>query len=304
VAETVAGGTRTVPLIEHPGPAAPALWVAAPNESGPDLYGRWGDESPAGPTWFASQWNVPRPLPARATRLSPTAWTAGNEYARVTCESGSGSDGAPTFELTQDGVAAGFRMAPGGDSEFDLFLSPVGHGYPSRRPALLAPERSPRVASMASLTMTLGVQLRAEEVREAPGRLDFAFYTTALVLSNPRADQVLFYQVILRDTRTAWFERAQQPATQWFFTGPRRFGVNDSLAVFERTPLLPGDALRALRLEIRDRLRAALATGPEGIDRDERNWVVVGSYTGTGMEGEVRISAAFSGIGLECEVEQ
>jgi hypothetical protein len=194
-------------------------------------------------------------------------------------------------------------MAPGGDSEFDLFLSPVGNGYPSRRPALLAPERSPRIAAMAALTMTLGVQLRAEEVREAPGRLDFAFYTTALVLSNRSADQVLFYQVILRDTRSAWFERAQQPATQWFFAGPRRFGVNDSLAVFERTPLLPGDPSRVLRLEIRDRLRAALATGPEGLDRDERNWVVSGSYTGTGLEGEVRISAAFRGIGLECEVE-
>jgi hypothetical protein len=99
-----------------------------------------------------------------------------------------------------------------------------------------------------------------------------------------------------------WFCRAQQPATQWFFAGPRRFGVNDSLAVFEPDPLEPGGAARSLRLDIRDRLREALATGPVGLDRDESNWVVSGSYTGTGLEGEVRTTAAFTGIGLDCTV--
>lgn len=282
------------------GVAPPPAFYLAPVIHTGRLYGPVGSPG-AEANWLIAQWNIPTPLPARSTPTM-TGWEVGNEHARVRVALRPRL--APAVTLAQNGAAI-----PCG-TEFDLFIAPIDAiTYPGYPEGLLAPNSpaSPPIAALRSLWLEFTAAQRLEVVNrrcQPSGRHDYGYATVAVIVSNHRAGQVLYYQILLRDTRPELLGNAcRYGSVPWWWSGPKQWGINDTLAVFGAPCLQPDGRAQTFRLDILDRLQRHLQEAPGPFAHDPSEWRVTGLYAGTGVEGSARMEITVSGLRLTAETE-
>jgi hypothetical protein len=121
---------------------------------------------------------------------------------------------------------------------------------------------------------------------------DFSFIFVNFSMFPP---QVLYYQVITYDSRGWEFDGA------WFESGAMEygrleFGVSDSIQRLGFSSLTPGAGAVGYLVDVLPRLKAHIATGPEGLDRTLGNWKLHGFYMGSGTNGAATITSRYGPV--------
>lgn len=274
-----------------PGAAVGNAVYLAPKAYNKTLYGPVGKPATNEPRWYIAQWNIPHALPAQATS-SAAGWQVENQDARVTL-SGNGVE----FHQTGEGLACGL--------EYDLFLSPtdpaVYPGYPNGLLYIASPVSRP-LRALGSLTLELNAQELAETIVPRcglVGQIDYGFIVAAVIVSNSAANQVLYYQIMLRDTRPDMLGQGCKPgALPWWWSGPVNYGYNDSIASYGAPCLVPGGAPNSYKLNILKPLLKHIRQAPPGLSKKLNQWKISGVYVGTGLQGSVVMDTRFSGLRL------
>lgn len=248
----------------------------------------------ANPSWYIAQWNIPQELPRQAVPLGTgSGWKIENADARVVK--------SDTIELAQNGA----RLACG--TEFDLFLQPINSQYPNYPQGFLQDLNSgPALAELKGLIYGFqALQIYESVVKRCTTpqqpRGDYGGITASLILSNIRTHQTLFYQIILRDSDAGYNNHACNSGTNWFSTSGA-FGVNQTIGVYGQACLTPtanpNQSLTPYTLDVLDRLKLVIQSGPADLDKDLQNWKVTESYIGLGMNGSTMLTAKFADVYL------
>ena len=276
----------TINYLTNPGPSLNKLYFAPPNYNG-SLYGSVGLLGPT-PFWYIAQWNIPVMLSGTAI---PTGvgygWYTDDPYARVLRY----DDTNKSLELAQNGATTNLTCG----TEFDLFLSPVDSSYSSYNQGII---QGPSLNTLTSLRYTLGSKITYEYIAiRCP--VNYAYYTAVIVFSNPTTQQVIFYQIILRDSWQGYANYACSPSTYWFSTNGPFFGVNDTAPVLGQSCLPASGILYNYSFEIASRIKTLIIQGAKYyIDQDLGHWFVSGLYIGSGLEGSATVTSIYSSINL------
>lgn len=276
-----------------------AAWLGwTGNSVGGTMSGPLGLDVPApGPKWWIAQWNIPASLSTTPTDLGGGSWQVANGYARVKYINDSSSG---VWEFGQNG--AGVPC----EKEFDLFLGPVSQGANCPNgpcpQGFVSYNDAPPLSELTVLRMDAGARITYEHIVETctesghypPQDVNFAFYVLAVVFTNATTGQVLFYQVILRDTQgysydAGWCPQTQEPGG----TNPvNNYCVNDSPDLIYATPRLQPFGPRVFySLDVLPRVQFLISTNhnlpPERnpLDTDLSHWRPTGFYFGQGLQG-------------------
>jgi len=252
---------------------ATGFWLLRSDDS-KQLYGPTSPEA----NWKIAQWDIPVDLPPFAGGASE------NAFARVVF---AGTRGYVLEQTTQKLPCD--RKYPSGRTlvnEFDLFASPNSQsdaGYPS---AALHNQAS--LASLHHVHHEIGLDLLALSVIDGDCPITQVGFLTALVLTDPKARQTLFYQLrlaVLRYRDGVAATKMNTPA--WFFGGENlqnggrgQYGFGDNVEALGAADAKPGSAV-TYRLELLPRLVEVIAKGRDkGLDQDLSNWILSGTYHG------------------------
>lgn len=270
-------------------------YYLAPKNHDKTLYGPIGKPGPR-PRWLIAQWNIPDQLPPNSSSSQSTGWTTQNSHAQVSVS--RNESGGARVEITQTGGALACGV------EFDMFVSPIDRfTYPGYPEALLPPTSSESrpLGELNSLTL----EFDAAEIEETvtarcgkSGKVDYGYIVAGVVVSNHRAKQVLYYQILLRDTRDSIYRHACDSGTiPWWWSGPVNYGINDTIAALKSSCLAPG-AGNHYKLGILQRLGRHISAGPATLNKDLAQWKITGLYLGIGLEGSAKLKASVGGIKL------
>lgn len=291
-----AGATVWYTLKEAP--LSDSFYIAPKNHD-KTLYGPIGD-SDSRPHWLIAQWNIPAELPKSPAGIS-TGWTVENPHAQLSLKRGKNGD--TLVRLSQKGEALACGV------EYDMFLSPIDRfTYPGYPEALLSPA-SPESRALGELK-SLTLEFDAAEIEETvtprcgkTGKVDYGYIVAGVVVSNHPAKQVLYYQILLRDTRASLYQHACDNGTvPWWWSGPVSYGINDTIAVYKSSCLAPG-VENHYKLDILQRLKGHIQNGPGSLSKNLSHWKITGLYVGTGVEGSTTLTAAIGGIRLYGEAQ-
>eukprot|EP00730_Choanoeca_flexa_P019054 TRINITY_DN9292_c0_g2_i4.p2 TRINITY_DN9292_c0_g2~~TRINITY_DN9292_c0_g2_i4.p2 ORF type:complete len:186 (+),score=11.73 TRINITY_DN9292_c0_g2_i4:686-1243(+) len=125
-----------------------------------------------------------------------------------------------------------------------------------------------------------------------------SYAVLGVVMDNPSAEQTLFYQVNLGDTRDytgcPHHANACDLSPLRWYANQNPFGATDTPQNYNATCLKmssasPGAVGNAVdyRLDVLPKLLRALAQGPSGLVKMASEWLVSGCYIGLGMQGNV-----------------
>jgi hypothetical protein len=281
-----------VSFLSDPGPSGNALWLIDPISNQP--YGQVGI-FPSDSRWDIAQWGILNPLPLK-TRRYGKGWKVQNRDARVWVY--PNENGGYVVDLKQTS-----RNPAYGSREFDLFLGPNHFVLPGLPQNLMHYNDQPSLASLTSVHMKARQEVisawhgtRASKFMGTPG-YDCASTLLAVAMINPyrSPEQVLFYQIITYDSRGWLFDGF------WFNGGTDNapyvsYGVSDSVQNYGLAGLVPRRP-QAYNLEIGDRLRELVLTGPSSLDKDFTHWKVGGDlYFGSILNGEAAIRTRIDSI--------
>ena len=339
------------------GPQQPTLWLihsATPSptcgQSGPggQSYGPVGlaPLAPSNPVWNVAQWGIPCDL---STTTAPVAggWSLSNGYTgqvSETLDSALGAN-AQVVTLAQNGAAT-LPTDPNAyflpcAQEYDLLLQANSPAvYPTLTPNLLPLTNSPPpLSTFQTLTLSFGAQTLYEAVSprcdlgsggaQTP---DFAYTMVGLVLTDTSVSpaQVLYYQIILHDSRCAghadcsplltgegdFFDHACNAGADVFADGALDsggvlvYGVSETVASSEvrgvsgATCLTVGAPRQAYTLNLAPALTQWLTTGlaaqhpAVAPDATLAHWQITGLYLGAGVEGSVVETTALDSVTL------
>lgn len=345
-------GTNVNYLTANTGPTDSTAWLVhsgssntgCNNGTNDQAYGPLGLGSPTNPRWNITQWGSPCDLGTTSTNLGGGAWSSGNGVTAAV-QYNPLTGGNQLVQLSQNGTT--IKTAPstywipcqngGPVTENDLFISP---NNPSSMiaPAVGGPVASnlrtagPTLAQLQSVTVTLGAELTYESITPRCNQAsdpDYGYSTVGVTLTNATSSQVLFYQVLLRDSRCAGhadcpsnlanegdfydhgcsggnvvFENGVpngSPATGWYY------GVTETL-VSAGNPLnclTVGGGRKFYTLSVGSRIDAWIQTGigsPQpgspAIDRTLGNWVITGLYIGSGIQGSAVTTSRYDSINM------
>jgi hypothetical protein len=202
-------------------------------------------------------------------------------------------------ELRQDSSASDY-----GCGEFDLFVEPnETHAYPFAPSGMIAPDLRPTLAGSQSLRISVVQEvLTASQGSRCPAGYDLATTVFSFIFLNlsvfPR--QVLYYQVVTYDSHGwefdgAWFERGVVGY------GRLEFGVSDSIQRLGFSALIPGAGAVGYLVDVLPRLKAHIAAGPEGLDRNLENWKLYGFYMGSATNGAATITSRYGPVRITDE---
>lgn len=293
------GSAPTVWYTVPDAPLSGALYLA-PKAYDKSLYGPAGAAGKA-PSWTIAQWNIPSKLPVQSAP-NGSGWTIRNPHGEVTVTSGDGSaDFRVELSQTGDALACGV--------EYDLFIAPIDRlTYPGYPEGLLSPAaaESQPIGALKSLTLELNAAEAQESVTPRcakTGKVDYGYAVAGIVLSHHHAQQVLYYQILLRDTRSTLHQHACNVGTvPWWWSGPVNYGINDTIAAYQSSCLTPGSGTHHYRLNVLERLKLHIQSGPAPLNKDLSRWKISGLYVGIGIEGSTRLRASFGGIRLYGEL--
>jgi hypothetical protein len=345
-------GTNVNFITANTGPSDSTAWLVhtgssntgCNNGTANQAYGPLGIGTPANPRWNIAQWGSPCDLGTTASDLGGGAWASGNGVTAAV-QYNPLSGGNQLVQMSQNGTT--IKTAPstywipcrngGPVPENDLIISPnVPSAY--LPPATGGPIASnlqttgPTLAQLQSVTVTVGAELTYESITprcNLPADPDYGFATVGVTLTDYSTSQVLFYQVILRDSRCAghqdcpsnlsnegdFFDHAcgggnvifqngdpnGTPATGWYY------GVSETL-VSAGNPLnclIPGGGRQFYTLSVGSRIDAWIQTGiwtPQPgsptIDRNLNNWIITGLYVGSGIQGSAVTTSRYDSINM------
>jgi hypothetical protein len=279
-------------LRAEPGPR----FLLAPKVYTGDLWGPVG-EGASIPSWHIAQWGIRQELPTQTDCLDDCTngiWQIQNDDAAVRVFM-SPTQGR-VVELAQDSMHPDY-----GCGEFDLFLEPnEEHVYPRYQSAFGPLSGRPTLAQQTRIVFAIVQEvLSATAGRRCAPYVDLAGVGFAFISLNtavtPR--QVLYYQIVTYDSRGLTFDAF------WFAagmtgTGGHEFGVSDSVQILGFAPLTPGGGAVGYRMDILPRLRALIAAGPPGLERDLTKWQLRGMYLGSGTNGAAKIVSRHAQIFL------
>lgn len=280
----------------NPGPGDRALWLIDPDTAEP--YGQVGIYPPDS-RWRLAQWGTLNPLPLQSKRFG-NWWRVDNKDTGVRVFPLWG--GSCIVDLKQDS-----RHPDYGASEFDLFLEPNDSRLPNLPPNLIHYDDQPSFGALRAVRIKAWQRVisawhgtRGSNLMGMDG-YDLASVLMALVMINPYVSpqQVLFYQIITYDSRGWVFDRF------WFDQGTwddpyLTYGVSESVETYGVSALMVGRA-RRYDLNILNRLREIVLTGPSTLDKNLDHWKVGGLYFGSMVNGEATIRSQVGFIDLTFE---
>jgi len=288
---------QEVSYLDNPGPGDRSLWLIDPDTTEP--YGQVGLYPPDS-RWRLAQWGTRDRLPLQSKRF-------GNQWRVNNRDAGAGGlptgDGSYIVDLMQNSGHPDY-----GAREFDLFLEPNDSRLPNLPSNLMHYDDQPSLGSLRALRIKAWQRLisawhgtRGSHLMGMDG-YDLASVLMALVLINPYVSpqQVLFYQIITYDSRGWLFDRL------WFDQGTwsdptMTYGISDSVETFGVSALMAGRA-RRYDLNILNRLKEIVLTGPSSLDKNFDRWKVGGLYLGSMVNGEATIHSRMGGIDLTFEI--
>ncbi|MGZ8216134.1 hypothetical protein [Methylomagnum sp.] len=289
-----AHGGSTVWYTLKDAPLSDSFYIAPKNHD-KTLYGPVGNATGPRAHWLIAQWNIPAELP-QGSSTTPGGWTTQNPHAQVSVDRGKAGDSK--VKLTQKGEALACGV------EFDVFVSPIDRfTYPGYPEALLSPASADNrpLGGLNSLTLEFDAAELEETVTARcgkSGKVDYGYIVAGIVVGNHRAGQVLYYQILLRDTRASIYQHACDSGTiPWWWSGPVNYGINDTIAAYKSACLAPG-VENHYRLGLLERLKQHIHAAPASLNKDLSQWRITGLYVGIGVEGSVTLKAALGGIKL------
>lgn len=185
------------------------------------------------------------------------------------------------WEIAQNG-----RNLPPGD-EFAVFAEAnQPHVYPAYRPA---GSSSRPLSQMAYLHHTIGFVAKYEWVVDSD-ELNQGGFLSAVVFRNVDNGNRFFYQLELRSVN-------KPPCQEWWdWSGPR-WGYSDTITNYGKP--IPRLGRRAFyHLDLLPRLKQVLQNASNGIDTDLSHWVVIGTYHGSHIWGNVRLTSVWDSFSL------
>lgn len=237
---------------------APSIWNG-------ELYGPSVHDA----NWHFTQWQTPgadfRPFSGLSTATA----------------SGRVTDLGGQWEIAQNG-----KNLPPGD-EFSIFAEANrSHVYPNYRPAA---EISAPISQMEYLHHSIGFMAKYEHVAD-DDYLNQGGFLTAVVLRNIDNGNTFFYQLELRPVN-------KSPCQNWWdWSGPL-WGYSDAILIYGKS--IPPIGRRAFfHLDLLPRLKAVLQNASNGIDTNFSHWVVSGSYHGSHIWGDVRLTGVWDSFSL------
>jgi hypothetical protein len=255
--------------------------------------------------WFIAQWSNPDPLPGFESISS----TNGSQIYRSESRSASvtvfkGADNH--YTLSQNG--ADLTCSATTTPEFDLFASVKPTSPPTQETTTLGQMHNFR------LTTDLKIDRQWPAPGSQPCNHNAVNVLAAVVLRNTTTSppQALYYQLSLyeycapgpkedacnksRDSRFFWWsgivdkDALGRPIRE-------RFGVRDTLTSYGA--IRPSLGKRDLiQIDLKPRLEAILATGPNNIDRNPDHWFISGPYNGQSLFGRAGLESTWYGFDL------
>lgn len=271
------------------------FWLR-PTDKTKKLYGA---NSPTA-NWSIAQWGTPSDLPA----FQDGATADSDQSATIN------ADGS--YTLTVDTLAqpcqttypSGLRLV----KETDIFASPnnarTARGFPSA--SLNDQEPLSRISKIIH-------RIRVRPISVAfdgePCKVSQAIMMTAVVLTNPKARQALYYQLRLLSVSEKSVPRAATFPPGWFFTGRNiqqsdgrgQYGYGDNVATFRLDQAAQGQ-WTTFDIDLYPRLIQLIAEGAKhGMVQDLSGWMLTGTYHGIAAMGDVQASAQWDGFSLRVE---
>ncbi len=248
-------------------------------------------------TWNIAQWNIPVALPNTTTPTDTgNSWLVQSQHARVVRYDNSTSK---RVELAHTGAQTSAYLQCG--TEFDLLLSANTKAYPTAPQGFLGLSQMPTLGNLTSVNYSFKARIEYENVTSrcnSQGGVDFGYYVAALVLTNTLNNHVLYYQIILRDSRSSYANNACSANTLWFWpTGPI-FGVNDTPSVLGGSCLPVGGPQKQYNFEVASRIKQLIngSANMDSVDKNLNNWKFTGMYIGSGLEGSATLTSSYESI--------
>jgi hypothetical protein len=206
------------------------------------------------------------------------------------------------YELSQDGAILPCNTANGHPAEFDLFLHPnekanalEQRGYTAAAAFKDGLDALSAVTLQTMLGFTAKTADRPEECGVSSGNAIAGF-----ILTNASAKQTLFYDVILASACGKQPEKQQAHCEQFlskpwssYFSKKTPFGVDDPAPLQDVSFVKNGES-RDIRLNVLPGLLAAIARGPDGMDRDPSHWRLKGFLNGQDIYGRMKVTTTWS----------
>lgn len=257
------------------------LWIAPQSYSG-QLLGPVGVGGPQ-PSWYVAQWGLPAPLPTTTTSLGGGAWEVGNNYAKV-------------HYLPLDKA---YELSVGGSSSpcsagYGVHLSPVTPVYPAYPQRMLHQADTQPLSALSAFWMEAGVQVMEETTFATCSGLKYSAHVMAIGLYNEASQQILYYQVIVRDSRGI------QPTGAWCpgQTGPQ-YCVDDGIQpVYGEPVAIPASGRKYYQIDVAQRVRSLISTGYSGIDTDLSHWKISTFYFGPSIGGRAKTRSRWDSFGV------
>jgi len=184
---------------------------------------------------------------------------------------------------------------------------------------------APPLSQHSALTLKFGSKVQYTNVSEgcsqgnanAPcgvgGHVDYGYTTASIILENDVSGQVLFYQIILYDTRqdlgcgfnpcqanTLWFDKGTSQSSA--MGGSTWYGVSHSIANYGKPCLKPMGPAGNYSLNVLPKLNqvidSAASSGAAGLDSNKSNWRVTQMYLGIGLQGDTLLTTLFYDVDL------
>lgn len=272
------------------------------------FYGATGSK----PRWNIAQWGTPGEhephggLPPFRRHQQRNAMILTSSHSGTSVKIVQTGHGE-AIQLSQDGSGLACWNSSGSPREADLFVQTNGGGNRGTlRPGFLRRGSAAiPLAAMSHLYETVTVSMTASFAhRHTHCAVNQSGLLTALVLQNRSAHptETLFYQLSFSNQCGPGAPGRVKLCTSrhlsptWFFD-QKPFGVDDSLTLLGKTPLISGET-RTFHIDLLPRLREVISHGPPRLDDDLAHWTITGVYLGQHIWGGMALHSVWYGYRL------
>lgn len=275
---------------------APQGFWLRPTDKRKKLY---GPSTPAA-NWAIAQWGTLSDLPAFNNGA-----TADSDHSATINPDGSYNLKVDTMaQPCQTTYPSGRRLV----KETDIFASPNNARTAKGFPSASVNDQEP-LSRISKILHRIRVRPQLAAFDSGPCQVSQAVFITAVVLMNPKAKQVLYYQLRLLTVTHETAPHAVAPPPGWFFTGQNiqqrqgngQYGYGDNVASFGQEPA-PQGQWTTFDVDLYPRLIQLIAEGAKyGMAQDLSDWMLTGTYHGIAAMGDIQASAQWDGFSLRVD---